>query len=98
MCDVGIAFSIFVLERAVRACVCVDGEGSFGSGRAFPALAWWWCVMSLRCVASRIEARWREIGERLECRLYRPSCASSVGRTGAAVGVEMEIVQTRATH
>ena len=48
---VGYSIFDFVLERAVRACVCVDGEGSFGSGRAFPALAWWWCVMSLRCVS-----------------------------------------------
>ena len=32
VCVGGIAFSIFVLERAVRACVCVDGEGSFWVG------------------------------------------------------------------
>ena len=32
VCVGGIAFSIFVLESAVRACVCVDGEGSFWVG------------------------------------------------------------------
>ena len=42
VCVGGIAFRFLCWrERCVRACVCVDGEGSFGSGRAFPALAWW---------------------------------------------------------
>ena len=83
----GIAFSIFVLERAVRACVCVDERGLLRALRTGVVVC-----NELEGVSRFAEARWRETGA---CRLYRPSCASSVGRTGA---VEMEIVQTRALN